>query len=255
MVERANRVALVAGLGLMGLIGAARAAEIDTRARTASEERMRHDIRLLSSDEFEGRGVTTHGINKAAGFIAQQFEKAGLKAGGKGQLLPAFIMPGGTLVDRRASAYRPEGQVLNLKPGTQFNVFGMSHPGDVSGPIVFAGYGITTPEYDDYKGLDVEGKIVVVLRDTPRAENRFLPFAGQAKREHGSFTKKMQLALKNKAAGILFVNDRDAAADGDDLLHFSYLAHAPSPSKLPAPTFAAAYRHDAEIHPRRPSPM
>lgn len=236
MAERASRVAFAAGLGLIGLIGAARTAEIDTRARTASEERMRHDIGLLASDEFEGRGVTTNGINKAAGYIAQQFEKAGLKAGGKeGSYFQPFSMPGGTLAGPAALKLTgPNDQVIDLKPGAQFNLFGMSHAGDVSGPLVFVGYGITTPEYDEYKGLDVEGKIVVVLRDTPRADNRFTPFAGPAKREHGSFTKKMQLAVKNKAAGILFVNDRDTATEGDDLLHFAFVAHAPSPAKLPA---------------------
>jgi hypothetical protein len=232
MLERASRLALVVAVLGFGWL-AAPAAEIDVRQ---SEERMRHDIRLLASDEFEGRGVTTNGINKAATFVAEQFERAGLKPGGpKGSYFQPFTMPGATLGTASSLTLTgPKGQVIDLKPGDQFNVFGMSHPGEVTGPLVFVGYGITGPGYDDYKGVDVEGKIVVMLRDTPRADNRFTPFAGPAKREHGSFTKKMQLAVKNKAAGILFVNDRESAEGGDELLRFAYVAHAPSPSKIPA---------------------
>lgn len=218
----------------------AQAAEIDVRARTASEERMRRDIQLLASDEFEGRGVTTNGINKAADYIAEQFKASGLKPGGKdGSYFQPFTMPGATLTGTPVLTLTgPQGQVLELKPGKQFNAFGMSHGGEAAGPLVFVGYGITAGEkqqsYDDYKDVDVEGKIVVILRDTPRADNRFVPFFGPARRDHGSFTRKMQNALKHKAAGVLFVNDRETADEGDDLLDFKYLAHAPSPTKLPA---------------------
>jgi hypothetical protein len=241
MLERANRLACVAfAMALLVWLAPTRAAEIDVGARTKSEERMRHDIRLLASDEFEGRGVTTKGINKAADYIAEQFERSGLKGGGKaGSFCQPFSMPGATLASTPVLTLTgPKEQVLDLKHGKQFNVLGMSHAGDISGPLVFAGYGITATDkdttYDDYKGIDVEGKFVVVLRDAPRTDKKFPPFGGQARRDHASFTKKMQLAVKNKAAGIFFVSDADTAKDGDDLLDFAFIAHAPSPAKIPA---------------------
>jgi hypothetical protein len=237
MVLRLSRCTALLLVAFVSAIGSSRSAEIIEGRAKESETRMRRDITLLASDECEGRGVTTKGINKAADYIAEQFQKAGLKPGGKdGSYFQPFTMPGATLAGPgMLNLTGPQEEEIELKPGVQFKPFGMAHPGDVKGPIVFVGYGITLADntYDDYKGVDVEGKLVVMLRDTPRADNRFLPFAGPLRREHGSFTKKMQNALKHKAAGILFVNDRDTAQAGDDLLDFGYLAAAPSPTKLP----------------------
>jgi hypothetical protein len=112
---------------------------------------------------------------------------------------------------------------------------GVSGPGTVSGEVVFVGYGITSkdPEIDEYAGLDVAGKVVVILRDTPRADNRFV-HDGLDRRKYSSMTEKMTNAVAHKAAAILFVNDRDTADDGDDLLPFSYYGGAgPSIMRLP----------------------
>jgi hypothetical protein len=214
---------------------------VSAQAAELSETRMRHDIGLLASDEFEGRGVTTEGINKAADFIANEFRKVGLKPGGKnGSYFQPFTMPGGTMVTPgKIELTGPQGQVIELKPGVQFNTLGMSHAGEVTAPLVFAGYGITTGKdekvsYDDYKDIDVAGKIVVVLRDTPNAGNRHIPFAGPQRQMHASFTQKMKNALAHKAAAIVFVSDRDTAQKGDELLRYGFTASAPSPSKLPA---------------------
>jgi hypothetical protein len=223
------------------LVALAALVHVPVEAAELSEARMRRDIEFLASDELEGRGVTTPGINKAADFIAAEFRKMGLKPGGKNNsYFQPFTMPGGILVSAgKLQLTGPMGQVLDLKPGVQFNTLGMSHPGDVTGPVVFVGYGITTGKnekftYDDYKDVDVAGKIVVVLRDTPNAGNRHLPFAGPQRQMHASFTQKMKNALAHKAAGILFVSDRDTTKAGDDLLGFGFTAAAPSASKLPA---------------------
>src|SRR5262249_37713924 len=103
----------------------------------------------------------------------------------------------------------------------------------VSGSLVFVGYGITAPpsHYDDYEHIDAAGKIVVILRDTPRAGNRFASFASRYL--HQTFAAKVGNAEKHKAAGILFVNDRDTARDGDDLLDFSFTAVGAGFGSLP----------------------
>lgn len=232
-------MSLLAGTAGRGAVPALKGGE------AASEARMRQDITVLASDELEGRGVTTQGINKAADYIADEFRKAGLKPGVAGadagkpaSYFQPFTIPGAVLEQpNQLLLDGPQGEEIELKVGEHFKVLGMSHAGLARGPAVFVGYGATTgkeQDYDDYEGIDVAGKVVIILRDTPNAGNKFLTFDGAKRREHASFTKKMENALKHKAVAILFVNDRDTSRDGDELLDFGYTAAAPSPSKLPA---------------------
>src|SRR5262249_20655590 len=105
-------------------------------------------------------------------------------------------------------------------------------------PLIFAGYGMKAEGkdfvYDDFKDIDVAGKILVVLRDTPCAGNRFVSIDGPRRRQHASFTQKLTNAEKRDALGVLFVNDADTAKDGDDLLNFGFTATANMPVKMPA---------------------
>jgi hypothetical protein len=203
----------------------------------ASEDRLRQDIFFLASPACEGRGVTTKGINLAADHIASEFKKAGLQPGGKdGSYFQPFAIAGSVLEScGPLLLHGRNGQIIELKPGLHFHPFGMAGSGKEAAPLVFAGYGITSkePAYDDYDGLDAEGKVVVVLRDTPRTLNK-QAVPGNWRRRHGSFHEKMLNAERHKAVGILFVNDWETAQTGDDLVDFNYLAAASSQSKLPA---------------------
>ena len=148
------------------------------------EARMLEDLKFLTSDECEGRGVLTKGINLAAEHIAQEFKKAGLKpAGDDGTYFQQFpIVKGAKLGDTNELMLRgPQGQRIALELGKQFAVVGMGSGGKVSAPVVFAGYGITSsdPKYDDYAGLDVAGKVVIVLRRTPQQNSAASSFPGQ----------------------------------------------------------------------------
>ncbi|GIW78278.1 MAG: hypothetical protein KatS3mg105_0085 [Gemmatales bacterium] len=207
----------------------------------AAQERLRQDVRVLSSPAFEGRGVATKGINLAADYIADQFKKIGVRpAGDDGGYFQHFTMYGATL--RRPLKLLltgPQGQRIELVPGKHFEVLGMSAPtpGTIATGLVFAGYGISADKplaYDDYKDIEVKGKAVIVLRDAPRIGNRFAPFGGNDRQTYASFTNKMQTAIKNQAAAILFVSDYDTAKDGDELLPFSYLATVKRPPEIPA---------------------
>ena len=234
-----------AALGLAALIVLARvqapAAEKVARARAEQvETRMRKDITFLASDECEGRGPTTKGINKAADFIAAGFKKAGLKpAGDADSYFQHFTIPGARLPQpARISLHDPRGNEIVLKPGTDFYTLGLSHSGaykDVG--VVFAGYGISGGDkidYDDYKGIDASGKVVVVLRDTPVAAERWTAKDRAARRRFGSLVEKMRNADKHGALAVVFVNSAAIARDGDDLLSFNFLATDSSPVKLPA---------------------
>ncbi len=228
------RCPALALIGLLVLVGARSQA-----ADEAAETRMRKDITFLASDECEGRGPATKGIDLAANYIAAEFKKAGLKpAGADGSYFQLFTIPGATLAKPNRFRLRgPQGQELELKLGEHFQVLGLSRSGKVNAPVVFAGYGATTAKdvgYDDYQDLDVAGKVVVVLRDTPRADNKFSSFDGARRRRHASFTEKLLNAEKHKAAAVIFVNDRDTARSDDELVNFSYMAATGSPAKLPA---------------------
>ena len=216
---------------------------VRTRAEVA-ESRMRRDITFLASDECEGRGPTTQGINKAADYIVEHFKKAGLKpAGDAGTYFQHFTIPGAHLKRPATLSLRgPQGQEITLRQGTQFHPLGLAASGasnDV--PVVFAGYGITVNskglQYDDYAGIDASGKVVIVLRDTPLATNRWASFDGQNRRRHGALTQKLSNADKHGALAIVFVNDADTAKDGDDLLDFDYLAASRLPKDLKLPAF------------------
>jgi hypothetical protein len=202
-------------------------------AEDAIDARMRKDVNFLASDECEGRGVTTQGINKAADYIAAEFREAGLKPAGPGHsYFQPFSMAGAVLLSPNTMRFRgPHGAEVRLKLGEQFQPLGLSYPGKVSAPLVFAGYGVTTDEYDDFQSIDVAGKVVILLRDLPHVSNRFGSYDRRGRL--ASLKEKIMNAEKHGAAAVIFVNDRRMAEGGDDLLNFGFTAIGGSPAKLP----------------------
>src|SRR5262249_19208114 len=88
-------------------------------------------------------------------------------------------------------------------------------------------FGISADKLDEYKGVDVAGKVVIVLRDAPE-------FLGRERQKYGALVEKMKQAEKRDALAVLFVNDAALAKDGDDLLDFNFLAASRSDAKIPA---------------------
>jgi hypothetical protein len=183
----------------------------------ASEKRLLADISYLASDDLEGRGITTQGINKAADYIAAEFAKAGLKTDlYEGTPFQKFKMPQAarlgpaesnslTLIAPPAKNWDPKEQ----EAGKIFNTLVAGGSGKFDGPVVFAGYGISAPEldYDDYAGLDVSGKVVVVLRKEPQQTDANSKFNGLQPSPHSLFTKKIEVAEKKGAVALVIVND------------------------------------------------
>src|SRR6185312_8080533 len=121
-VRRSYGTAFVA-LGLFALVGWATGASREEEI----EARLRRDITILASDEYEGRGVGTKGLVKAADYIAQQFTEAGLQPGGvKGSYFQPFPFSVGGELDGPAKLvlHGPQGQHITLKQGTDFQVVG-----------------------------------------------------------------------------------------------------------------------------------
>ena len=122
---------------------------------------------FLASDECEGRGPTTQGLNKAADYVAAEFKEAGLQPGLKGEYFQPFKIAG---ADGKVTLVGPNDKRIELHLECNFSRSVMTLTGKASGGVVFAGYGITSksPEYDDYAGIDVMGKVVILLRDKPK---------------------------------------------------------------------------------------
>ncbi len=215
MTKYRNCIAL-AVVALVGSLSWAAAREALNRA--AAEARMKKDVTFLASPECEGRGATTQGLKIAGDYIAAEFERIGLKPGYNGTYFQPYAITGavGTL-----ELTGPQGQTITLKQGPQFVPLGYDQKGEATAPLVFAGYGLscTNPTYDDYANLDVKDKIVVVLRDTPRASQ---PNRPKEMTSAASFIAKLNLARKKGAVGVLFVNDAETAEEGDAPADYSF---------------------------------
>lgn len=174
------------------------------------ESYLRH-VRYLASDELKGRGNGTPELDKAAEYIASQFKSSGLQpAGNKGTYFQEFLVttgsqlgPGNTLT--LDIGHTPHVAALNK----EFAPFGIGEKTEVSGELVFAGYGISAEEfnYDDYKGLDITGKIVLVLAHEPREKDSGSRFNGVQITPHGQDNTKALNAKYRGALAILIVQD------------------------------------------------
>lgn len=190
--------------------------------------RMKKDLFYLASDECEGRGPSTKGINLAADYIVKQFADAGLKAGGVKEYFQPFSISGlPVLLEPNRVAFQGKDETVELKIGQSFQVMGNSGKGKVDAPMVFVGYGLQAKQhkYDEYEGIDVAGKVVVALRRTPRWTNEAMPFGGKDKEALGALLKKIATAEANKAMAVILVNDATELPK-DDLESFSFLDRA-----------------------------
>jgi len=181
--------------------------------RAAAVERVAEDIRYFASDELQGRGVDTDGIHLAAERILKEYRKYGLKPGmPDGTFKQPFEVSLGKVdvtTDTAVVLTDPNGSSQRLEVGREFQPLRRGLNGRGAGGIVFVGYGISSEEdgYDDYANIDVEGKVIVMIRREPQQGKVDGAFAGTETSKHAFIDQKLKLAKKHKAAGILFVND------------------------------------------------
>jgi hypothetical protein len=245
MSHRFLPAAAAAGL-FLALAAPSRADEPTTYPKSYDDpvlERMRKDLFFLASPECEGRGIDTKGIEKAAAHIADQFKAAGLKPAMKdGSYFQPFTH---VVSSRQANPTKlafagPNDAAKELKAGTDFNPLGFSSTARANAGIVFAGYGITAPDlkYDDYAGIDVAGKWVIVLRKLPRAaakgDDRFdKSVRNPDESAFAALQAKVDNAAAHKAAGVIIVNDAATAAGRDQLSQFADHSFGTTPVEIP----------------------
>src|SRR5690554_4870365 len=175
-------------------------------------------LRILASDEFEGRAPATPGEEKTVAYISEQFAAAGLEpAGEDGGWTQAVTLERTEISGPVAASFTLGGQTWELANSEDIALETLHPDGavDLRGvPLVFAGYGITAPEldWDDYAGLDVEGKVVVVLVNDPDFETEPGRFGGRAMTWYGRWVYKYLEAAQRGAAGVLIVHETEPAA-------------------------------------------
>ncbi|ENZ78127.1 putative aminopeptidase [Caulobacter vibrioides OR37] len=199
--------------------GAADAPKIDPARLSAH-------IKVLSSDAFEGRGPATAGETKAVGYIIGQMKAIGLTPAGdvgkdgkrvwtQNVPLGKFEIEGpvsaGVTVGGQKEAWTQGDQIAVRAAMTNVDAVSIK-----DAPIVFVGYGVKAPErnWDDFKGMDLKGKILVVLINDPDFETGVGDFGGKAMTYYGRWTYKYEEAARQGAAGVLIVHETAPASYG-----------------------------------------
>jgi len=185
-----------------------------------SEPRIAADMRFLASDDMQGRGPGTGGLERAAEYIGQRWQSLGLDTKIFGdQPYQTFTIPGNEMVaDLANNSLRidaneePRSNLgLALVLDQDFRPLAIGGSQAFEGPVCFVGYGITANEatlrYDDYASLDVRGKVVVVMRKEPQQADPKSLFAGTTASKHAYFNSKYTNAVSHGASAVLFVND------------------------------------------------
>lgn len=190
----------------------------DNSLKSISKDSYIEHIKTLSSDEFEGRMPFTEGEKKTITYIKDQFEQLGLKPGNKESFFQEVPMVEISSTPPKTLTITGEKGELSLSYLDDF-VMGSRRQNDLvevnDSELVFAGFGIVAPEYNwnDYEGLDVKGKTVIVMVNDPGFYNKDL-FKGETMTYYGRWTYKFEEAARQGATGILIIHDTGAASYG-----------------------------------------
>src|SRR6266480_963133 len=180
-------------------------------------EHIRAHVRFLSHDLLEGRGTGQRGGDIAAEYIATQFWLDGVKAAGdNGTFFQKVPMVGITPAPETTFELTPnKGEALKLKPLAQYVAYDQTQQSsnDIDADIVYVGYGIEAPEYlwDDYKGVDVRGKVLLMLVNEPAADDPNF-FKGRALTFYGRWVYTYLEAARKGAAGAILIHKSEMAS-------------------------------------------
>ena len=206
-------------------------------------------VRVLASDEFEGRAPATAGEEKTVAYVVDELKKAGVQPGGERGTWTQDVPLVRAQVEGAVSAsLRIGSETQTLTNGDDVVLQSLS-PVDrvalVDAPLVFVGYGITAPErgWDDYKGADLKGKVAVVLVNDPDFETDAPgAFDGRAVTYYGRWTYKYEELARQGAAGVLIVHETAPAAYGWATVRASGLSPVFDIPRLDAATYHTLLR-------------
>ena len=205
-------------------------------------------LKKLSSDQFEGREPGTIGERVTTNYIKDQFERIGLKPGNNGNWFQTVPMVKTELIDPASVRIEVTGstgtQTFGIGADAVLNTLNGSM--DVSikdSDIVFAGYGVNAPDWNDYDGIDVKGKTVIVLVNDPGWGNKDPElFKGPALTYYGRWTYKYEEAARQGAAALFIVHETPGAGYPWSVVQNGWTGpqYALPASEDPAPRLEAA---------------
>jgi Zn-dependent M28 family amino/carboxypeptidase len=196
------------------------AATVQPAAHRITAEGMLRDVEVLSADSMEGRAPGTRGEARAIAYIMERYRRIGLEPVGAGgdYRLPVELLGMTRDAERSSITVRGPGGALDLVQDQNFTYWSTSEQPVVElrdVPVVFVGYGVEAPEHewDDFKGEDVRGKVLLFLNDDPPVvENGVELFGGPIRTYYGRWTYKFEQAQKHGAAGAIVIHtDRSAS--------------------------------------------
>lgn len=221
-------------------------------ATISADDLVRH-IKVLASDEFEGRAPGSDGETRTLDYLTGEFKKLGLKPGNpNGTWVQAVPLRG--MTPTPAFSYTIAGKTVALGFPDQFVAHSTGQPDRVvmtDSDIVFVGYGVQAPEYgwDDYKGVDVRGKTLLMLINDPAVPDPHDPaaldpalFKGKAMTYYGRWTYKYEIAARLGAKAAIIIHETRPAAypwdvvrSGGNAEQFSLVRQGDDPDAPPVP--------------------
>ena len=199
--------------------GAAAAEPVSAEAKTAGKQitadYLRDQITKISSDEFEGRGPATPGDTKTRDYLVEQLKQIGFAPGGSdGSYQQIFDVVGVTSDMPKQWSFKKDGKTVGFKWWDQY-IGSTGVQGESSSiknaEVVFVGYGIQAPEYgwDDFKGQDLKGKVLLMLNNDPDWDEQL--FAGNTRLYYGRWGYKYESAARQGAAGAIIIHTTPSA--------------------------------------------
>jgi Zn-dependent M28 family amino/carboxypeptidase len=207
-------------LALVAAVALAAAACTPDPAQRITADGILADVEVLSADSMEGRAPSTPGEARAVAYIAQRFEQIGLEPVGDRFMLPVELVGMRKNAERSSLTLRRGRSTLPLENDQNVTFWSTAERETVNlrnVPIVFVGYGVEAPEHDwdDLKGQDMRGKVLLFLNnDPPVEENGEELFGGPARTYYGRWTYKFEQAQKHGAAGAIVIHTTESASYG-----------------------------------------
>jgi Zn-dependent M28 family amino/carboxypeptidase len=217
---------------LLNEAGDADSAGAKSAGAQIEENLLRAHVKFLADDLLEGRGPGSRGGVLAAKYIAAQFESLGLEPAAANRSYFQQVQMIGTRSDAANKLVVKSGteaseSAAEFKSGDDFTAGTDLAQNEVSinGDVVFVGYGILSPEnrWDDYKGLDVRGKVVMIMvNDPPATSAEPALFGGRALTYYGRWTYKYEEAARRGAAGAILIHTNESAGYGWSVVRNSW---------------------------------
>ena len=180
--------------------------QFTTNEEDIKSKNLKNTVEYLASSELNGRLSGSEGYNNAAKFVANKFKEYGLQDAGFPNYYQKFNVEYNKINSVSFARVKKDGSSKTYKLGEDYICRGFSGSGNIEAPVVFCGYGISSEDkkYNDYEGIDIDGKIVMQFKDDPRWK------LNDERIGYNSLRKKAALAKENGAIGIIYVSKPNA---------------------------------------------